>query len=105
MQLLDYMKWEMINVNWSTLWKIASDNAITFGIVSETVVNVMNKMFDNIINGELKVQEAYFKEKNLGNIINLAHPWELVNYDYSSIVGDDKQEYYIYAEKGNLLFS
>ncbi|MDE1507738.1 hypothetical protein [Ligilactobacillus salivarius] len=95
----------MINLDWNVLWKIASDNAITSGIVSETVVNVMNKMFDSIINGELKVQEAYFKEKNFGNKINLALPWELVNHEYSSIVGEHKQEHYIYAETGDLLFS
>lgn len=53
----------MINLNWSTLWKITSDNAITSGVVSGTIVNVLTRMFDNTTHRELKVQEAYFQEK------------------------------------------
>lgn len=95
----------MINLDWSALWKIASDDSVTSGVVSGTIVNVMNKMFDNITNGEFKVQEAYFQEKNLGDNLNIELPWKMLNPENDLTVGEHKQEYYIYAETGNLLFS
>lgn len=95
----------MINLNWSTLWKITSDNAITSGVVSGTIVNVLTRMFDNTTHRELKVQEAYFQEKNLGDNLNIELPWKMLNLEDCLTVGEHKQEYYIYAETGNLLFS
>lgn len=99
----------MNNWNWSTLWETTSNDAITSGIVSGVVINLLNKMFDNINNKKLKVQEAYFQEKNLRNKIHMELPWKIINPEDSLIdnltVGEHKQEHYIYAETGNLLFS
>lgn len=92
-------------VNWNDLWEITNSKAITSGIVSGTIVNVLNRMVNNTTKKKFKVEEAYFYEKNLGDVTKLKLFGGVVKPEDRLVVGEHKQEKFIYAETGLLQFS
>lgn len=90
-------------LSWSNIWDI-TNNSIASGVVPGIIVNELTKMMDNNAN-KLKVTDAFFKEKNIGDVTKLRFDGETIRPEDRLIVGQHKSIFYIYAETGFLFFT